>query len=192
MDQRFVVDTNDLAELLSISDRRVQQLAAEGVLPRLQDPVTAKEIAGRWYAPGCIRAFVAFKIQTARASSGNNEELDTQLKSEKLRRARAEADLREDLRDRERAKLFHAEDVMTVLSDCMSQIKAKVLALPARLTLPLLGQRDATVVNQLLTEAVVELLGTIRNYSPEDFRSPDLPELLDQAEEAEQEGEVSE
>jgi len=78
---------------------------------------------------------------------------------------------------------------MTVLSDCMAGIKAKVLALPARLTLPLLGQKDATVVNQLLTESVTELLNTIRDYSPEDFRSPDLPELIEQADQEEEAGE---
>jgi hypothetical protein len=180
VDDRLVVDTLTLSELLGVSDRRIQQLAGEeGVLPRVTDTATSKVIPGRWYAPACIRAFIAFKVQTSRGS-GNNEELDHNLKQEKLRRARAEADLREDLRDRERAKLFHAEDVMSVLSDCMAKIKAKVLALPARLTLPLLGQKDPTIVNGLLTESVTELLNTIRNYSPEDFRSPDLPEMLEQ------------
>jgi phage terminase Nu1 subunit (DNA packaging protein) len=164
MDERFVVDTPTLAEILSVSDRRIQQLAADGVLPRLQDPASA----------------------TSKGSK-DAEEIDQQLKAEKLRRAKAEADLREDLRDRERAKLLHADDVMTVLSDCMSQIKAKVLALPARLTLPLLGQKDPSLVNELLTESVVELLNQLRTYAPEDFCSPDLPELQEQNEQAEQE-----
>jgi phage terminase Nu1 subunit (DNA packaging protein) len=186
MDERFVVDTPTLAEILSVSDRRIQQLAADGVLPRLQDPATGKEIVGRWYAPACVREFVKFKVATSKGSK-DAEEIDQQLKAEKLRRAKAEADLREDLRDRERAKLFHADDVMTVLSDCMSQIKAKVLALPSRLTLPLLGQKDPSLVNELLTESVAELLNQLRTYTPEDFRSPDLPELLEQNEQAEQE-----
>jgi hypothetical protein len=175
---RFIVSTTDIAEILCLSPRRIQQLANEEKLPRIKDNSTGQVIEGRWSIPDCVNAYVRMKV--ASAKDGNEDALDKETKQEKLRRIKADADLREDLRDRERAKLFHQEDVMEVLSDCMAGIKGKILALPARLTLTLVGQEDAAVINELLTTAVVELLNTIREYTPEDFRSPDLPELIAQ------------
>jgi phage terminase Nu1 subunit (DNA packaging protein) len=167
------VGTSELATILGVSPRRIQQLSDENVLPSLS--------RGKWELPACVQAYVAYKMVTVR-SELTGDETDEQLKAEKLRKLTAEADIREDLRDRQRAKLFHADDVIHVLGDCMSQIKAKILALPARLTLQLVGHKEPAVVNELLTGAVTELLNDIRTYKPEDFRSPDLPELIEQPE----------
>src|SRR5258708_39873425 len=115
---------------------------------------------GTWHFPAWVQEYVAYKMLNFR-SELTGDATEEQLKAEKLRKLTAEADIREDLRDRQRAKLFHSDDVMHVLGDCMSQIKAKILALPARLTLQLVRHKEPAVVNELLSRSVTQLLNDI-------------------------------
>jgi hypothetical protein len=172
MDAQFIVDTETLSELLGIGPRRIQQLAEEGKLSRITNE-NGQITRGTWYAPRAIKEFVQFKVETARG--GGEDPVDAETRQEKLNKLRAEAALKTNFLEREEAKLFHRDDVMTVLGDCMIQIRQKLLAIPSRLTLQLLGQKDAAAVNELLTESVTEVLTSLKTYRPSDFRSPDLP-----------------
>lgn len=84
------VSTADLAEILNVTERRIQQLATSGVLRR-QDH-------GTWILPESVQAFLAYRLRSAagktKAKSGT---VDEQIKLVKLRREqmRLAADERE-------------------------------------------------------------------------------------------------
>jgi hypothetical protein len=175
MEARFIVTTEDLAEILSLTPRRIQQLAAEGKLPRIAETDSQKVVRGQWYLPAAVRDYVKYKIESE--SSGSSDELDDQLKVQKLRRATAEADIRENVRDLQAGELYYAADIEQVLTDKITATKAKALAIPAKLTRVLLGQKNAAFINQTLEDAIKESMAEIENVNPADFRSKDNPFL---------------
>ena len=73
------VSTADLATVLGVTERRVQQLATTGVLDRLAH--------GTWNLPHSVQAFIGYRlngaITRAKAKSGSTEE---QIKQVKLHR----------------------------------------------------------------------------------------------------------
>ena len=77
------VSTADLAEILGVSARRIQQLAGSGVLRKLGH--------GEWLLPECVQAFVEHKVQSEirRTSKGEANGAD-RLKEIKARREERE------------------------------------------------------------------------------------------------------
>src|SRR5258708_3053549 len=88
----YIVDTKTLAAILGLTPRRIQQLSSEGKLPRVKDNETGKIIEGRWRLPHCVDYFVRYKVALATPDA---DEIDDELKAEKLRKAKADADIRE-------------------------------------------------------------------------------------------------
>ncbi|GJE27959.1 terminase small subunit [Methylobacterium organophilum] len=85
------VSTEDLAEILGVSARRIQQLASAGVLRRLTH--------GEWLLPECVQAFIEHKVksETARAgkaaANGGDRLKEIKARREELKLAREEREL---------------------------------------------------------------------------------------------------
>ena len=85
------VSTADLAEILGVSARRVQQLAGSGVLRKLGH--------GEWLLPECVQAFVEHKVQseirraTKGEANGGDRLKEIKARREELKLAREEREL---------------------------------------------------------------------------------------------------
>src|ERR1700730_8202547 len=165
MDERFVVDTQTLAETLGLSDRRIQQLAAEGKLPRLQDSETKQIIEGRWSLPECVKAFVRPKV----ASAKDEDTVEQELKEEKLRKAKADADIRELDRDFREGSLHRSEDVRAIMDGMNGSIRARALSLPMKVARELVGQKDIVRIAEILETAVNEFLNESKDFDRAEF-----------------------
>jgi phage terminase Nu1 subunit (DNA packaging protein) len=165
MDERFIVDTQTLAEILGLSDCRIQQLAVEGKLPRLQDSETKQVIEGRWSLPGCVKAFVRFKV----ASAKGEDTVEQELKAEKLRKARADADIRELDRDFREGELHRSDDVRAIMDAMNGSIRARALSLPMKVARELVGQKDIVRIAEILEGAVNEFLAESKDFDRAEF-----------------------
>lgn len=164
MDERYIVDTPTLSELLSITDRRIQQLAADGKVSRLVDS-DGKVVAGKWYVPQAVREYVAFKVITARGE----DTVEQALKEEKLRKARADADIRELDRDFREGSLHRSEDVRAIMDAMNGSIRARALSLPMKVARELVGQKDIVRIAEILEGAVNEFLAESKDFDRAEF-----------------------
>lgn len=114
------VSTADLAEILGVSARRIQQLAGAGVLRKLGH--------GEWLLPECVQAFVEHKVQSEikRLSKGELKEVD-RLKEIKARR--------EELKlAREERELVPLTDAIYAMDQVAGAIVLQMNNVPARFT----------------------------------------------------------
>lgn len=114
------VSTADLAEILGVSARRIQQLAGSGVLRKLSH--------GEWLLPECVQAFVEHKVQSEirRTSKGEANGAD-RLKEIKGRR--------EELKlAREERELVPLVDAIFAMDQVAGVVVLQINNVPARFT----------------------------------------------------------
>lgn len=113
------VTTPDLAVILGVTERRVQQLEAAGVF--------AKAGHGEWDLPAAVQAYIRHRVaaKTKRTATAGKAE-------EKLKAAKA---AREELKlNVERAALIGTDEALQALDEIMGPLRADLAGVPARVT----------------------------------------------------------
>jgi phage terminase Nu1 subunit (DNA packaging protein) len=154
-----------IAKLLDLSERRVQQLSREGVIP--------KATRGQYDLVGSVRGYVRYlRDQAAKAHAGAPD-----YAAERARFIRARADLAEMEADQKRGSVIVAGDVEAAWIAVLALLRTRLLALPDRLA-PLVhaeaspaGARD--VIRNALREALEELAESDVRPERDDETDPD-------------------
>jgi len=138
-----------IAKLLDLSERRVQQLSREGVIP--------KATRGQYDLIGSVRGYVRYlRDQAVSAQAGAPD-----YAAERARYIRARADLVEMEASQRRGALIAADDIESAWIKVLALLRTRVLALPDRLApeihiaASLAETRDLLSVN--LREALEDL-----------------------------------
>lgn len=115
---------NIIARLLDMTERRVQQLATEGVLPKASH--------GKYPLFGCVHAYIRHLRGSVPDGAGDD---DSRLSGtvERAKLARAQRQKIELETAALRGTLLPAEDVAREWSDMIGRARAKLLGLPPRL-----------------------------------------------------------
>lgn len=164
----------DLAKLLDVTPRTVQQLTTEGILQRARDE-NGEEIKGR-YNLLSIRDYCRYLRSLARLDDAS-ESLKTVLQNRKIG---AEAEMAE-LRLRQFKGLLHdASDVEFVLTNMLTFFKQRVLAIPARISRLLIGKTKFQEIYDLLMGEIVGCLKELSGYNPEMFAQRTAARLAEQ------------
>ena len=142
---------SDLSELLSLTQRRINQL--------VDTEIIRKEADGTFDLKEAIEQYYRFKFST-------NENIDFQ--KEKALHERAKREIAEMTRDKMKGKLHSSEDVEIVMTDMLSTIKANFRAMPIKLT-PLLFNKEKLEIQQILNEEVEHCLENLSEYNPKLF-----------------------
>ncbi len=135
-----------IAKLLDLSERRVQQLSREGVIP--------KATRGQYNLIGSVRGYVRYlRDQAARAQAGAPD-----YAAERARFIRARADLAEMEAEEKRGAVIAAEDVEAAWIAVLALLRTRLLALPDRLAPQVQGAATPAAVRDVLRSAVREAL----------------------------------
>ena len=135
-----------IAKLLDLSERRVQQLSREGVIP--------KATRGQYDLIGSVRGYVRYlREQAAKAQAGAPD-----YAAERARFIRARADLAEMEADEKRGAVIAAEDVEAAWIAVLALLRTRLLALPDRLAPQVQGAASPAAVRDLMRGAVREAL----------------------------------
>jgi phage terminase Nu1 subunit (DNA packaging protein) len=153
-----------IARLLDLTERRVQQLARDGVIPPSAQIGPER---GRYDPVGAVRGYIRFlREQAARAQSGAAD-----FGAERARLVKAKADRAEMEAARMRDDLIPASDVAEAWTEMVASMRARLLALPDKIapviheTTSIAEARDA--VRHAVFEALGELAATqIRRRPP--------------------------
>lgn len=144
-------NTGELAKLLNITQRRVNQLAEEKIITRQSE--------GDFVLPEAIAEFYSFKFQS-------DEAID--FMAEKALHEKAKRELAELELQKRRNEVHDAADVELVMTDMLTNLRSQLLGLPAKMA-PQLANRDKDYIDQTLTDEIHARLTEISDYSPEMF-----------------------
>ena len=135
-----------IAKLLDLSERRVQQLSREGVIPKAN--------RGQYELIGSVRGYVQYlREQAAKAQAGAPD-----YASERARFIRARADLAEIEADEKRGSIIAAEDVEAAWIAVLALLRTRLLALPDRLAPLAHDQSTVADTRNLIRAAIREVL----------------------------------
>lgn len=135
-----------IAKLLDLSERRVQQLSREGVIP--------KATRGQYDLIGSVRGYVRYlRDQAAKAQAGAPD-----YASERARFIRARADLAEMEAEEKRGSVIAAEDVQTAWIAVLALLRTRLLALPDRLAPVVHAEASPAGVRDVIRGAIREAL----------------------------------
>jgi phage terminase Nu1 subunit (DNA packaging protein) len=135
-----------IARLLDLSERRVQQLSREGVIPKAE--------RGQYDLIGSVRGYVRYlRDQALKAQAGAPD-----YAAERARFIRARADLAEMEAEEKRHSLIAAEQIEAAWIAVLALLRTRLLALPDRLAPQAFEQSTVGDTRNLIRAAIREVL----------------------------------
>lgn len=139
------ITTADLAKLLGLTTRRIRQLAQAGTIPQLG--------RGRFDPSAAIPAYCAYLQEAWSKRTPTGEQA-----KEKLRLTREQADKAALANEKARGLVTPTEDVERAWVAFCVDLRAKLLAIPARVvSRAALDRRTAAILDDELRQAMGEL-----------------------------------
>ena len=162
------VSTEQLANCLGITTRRVQLLAKESVVLKLR--------RGTYDLEKSVQGYITYKVESLEQSQEQKslDEIRADHERWKMRKTQLAVRLME-------GKLHRAEDVERVWTQSAAAVRSRLLGIPVKAAPQVVGMEDAGEVQKILQREVAEALNEIAAYDPADFAAP-LP-LEDEEEE---------
>lgn len=137
-----------IAQLLNLTDRRVQQLAKEGIIPKPNN-------RGEYDLPGCVQGYVAYLQERAERS-----EEPQRVRLDRLRGDREELELQ-----KLRRELVPVAEVAPALEQYVTDVCAVLEGIPERYAEVLQATADVEGKHQLLADLVREVRDTLGGYT---------------------------
>jgi phage terminase Nu1 subunit (DNA packaging protein) len=148
-----IVRVGKVAQALNLTPQRVQQLANEG-LP--------KEDRGKYDLGKCMLWYIRYlqaaleKKAVPMADGGY-----AGTREERTRLLRAEAELKEMELAEKRGQLVAIQDVEKEMTDLVLTTKARIMAIPPRVTPELVGESSRMIIQTKLEKACKEALALL-------------------------------
>ena len=150
-----------IARLLNLSERRVRQLSAEGVIP--------KASRGRYELIGAVQGYTRYLRDLAlKAEVGT-----TDYRSERARLVKARADLAEMEAAEKREDLIPAHEVTAAWTEIVVLIRSRLLTIPDKVA-PLVHETNTIpeardVIRKAIYEALTDIASTeVQIEDPDD------------------------
>ncbi|MEQ1788823.1 MAG: hypothetical protein ABL857_00115 [Rickettsiales bacterium] len=145
-----------LARLFNLTERRVQQLAHDGIIP--------KASKGRYDLIPAVQGYVKY-LQNRSSGRGDIEPQDTYI--ERARLLRAQADKTELEVKSMNGELIPAEQVEHLWSGLVAAFRSRMLALPVRCAQMVMSFKNYTEIESCLRAQVYEALNELSRYEAE-------------------------
>lgn len=158
------VPVTTLARLFNLTERRIQQMARDGIIPKPEK--------GKYDLIGCTRAYI--KYLQDRAQGREVEAADAYL--ERARLLKAQADKTELEVKSLNGEVIPTEQAELLWSGLVAAFRAKMLALPSRCALRVMNLKTYPEVEGCLKEHVYEALTELSRYDPEQHSPNDSEE----------------
>lgn len=146
MKDDFTVPLNTIAKLLDITPRRVNILAKQQVLPKLDK--------GRYAVVPVVRAYIAY----LRNRTVNNDVGADDYATHRARLTSAKADMAEMEREQMKDNLIPADDVADAWDAMVSNMRSKLLSIPTKSATQTFAAKNVTEAKKILKEAINDAL----------------------------------
>ncbi len=151
-----LITTKRLAEILGMTERRVQQLAAENVFKKFG--------RGRFQLADSVQKYLAYQLDLERKKYNKN---DLSINEARRRREQAEASLKEIELGKQRGELLEKSDVIRVWQKILTVLKNRLLVMPSKLSPHLLGMNSVNEIKMRMDEEIFNALDELtdsRNF----------------------------
>jgi len=148
-----------IAKLLMISERRVQQLTKEGVIPKSE--------RGRYELAPAVQGYIKF-LQDRNIQVDDHRAID--YHAERNRKIKAEADLTTMQAQKMRGELVPLKQVERALAMVLAEVKVGMRNIPQRTATMLIGEQNETRIKEVLLTEVDQTLEAMANMN---FEEPD-------------------
>ena len=170
----IVVPVKVLEKAFGIKERRVRQLANEGIL--------VKSGHGRYNFIESVSNYIThLKANVEIKSNDEDSEIsydDEHALHERAKREKAEMELQVM-----KGELHEAHIVEHVMSDMLTNFRARILSMPAKLAPVLEIENEVTVIQSTIRSACLEALAELHDYDPEEFYSDNHIDIVDDGDE---------
>lgn len=156
-----------LGEMFGVTDRRIRQMAEEGIVIRASK--------GRYKLVDSTKSYL---LTLKLAAEGVGVELadgEIDFDEEKALHERVKRHISELKLQIMKGEVHKAEDVETVMMDMLVAFKTKIMGIPSKAA-PILENRDAAFIKDRLTKEVTEALNELKDYDPKVFYSDEYVE----------------
>lgn len=156
-----------LGNIFGVTDRRIRQMAEEGIIVRV-----AK---GRYNLVESVKNYILSLKLAVDSAGSDNPDGELNIEEEKALHERVKRHISELKLQTMKGELHKAEDVRRVMTDMLSSFKTRLMNVPAKVA-PVLEDRDAGYIKDRLTAEVTEVLNELKDYDPADFYSDEYVE----------------
>jgi phage terminase Nu1 subunit (DNA packaging protein) len=169
--EQVTVSSTVLANLFGLTSRRIRQLENEGII---------KKIArGKYSLQENIKSYITFIKTSADLKENKTEDGKVDYDEEHALLERRKREKIELELAAMRGTMHFSEDVQRVMNDMLSNFRAKVLALPSRVSPSLIGIDTIADIQEILQGEVLDVLNELSEYNPSDFYSEEYVEVID-------------
>lgn len=156
-----------LGNIFGVTDRRIRQMAEEGIIVRV-----AK---GRYNLVDSLKNYILSLKLAVDSNDSDNPDGELNFEEEKALHERVKRHISEMKLQTMKGELHKADDVRHVMTDMLSSFKTRMMNIPAKVA-PVLEDRDAGYIKERLTSEVTEALNELKDYNPADFYSDEYVE----------------
>ena len=150
-----------IAKLLNLTERRVQQLARDNIIP--------KPDKGKYDLVGCVQGYIGY-LQ-ARAFGKETNTVDMHI--ERGRLLKLQADKAQMELDLMRAKLISADEAEELWASLIATFRTRMLSMPTRAAHLVLHLKEFYAIEQSLRDLVCDALTELARYETSQHSSPD-------------------
>lgn len=168
---QVTVSSKVLANLFGLTPRRIRQLENEGVI---------KKVArGKYSLQDNIKSYITYiktssDLKENKTEEGKIDYDEEHALLERRKREKIELELAAM-----RGTMHFSEDVQRVMDDMLSNFRAKILALPSRVSPRLMGIDAIADIQEILQSEVLDVLNELSKYNPNDFYSEKYVDVID-------------
>lgn len=172
---RITVSAGVLSKIIGVSDRRIRQLADEGILTKVS--------SGRYNLQESLHSYI-LQLRVVNDAEKNSSNLEDKLDFglEKAMHERVKRHITELKYALMKGQVHRSEDVESVMTNMLINFKTKLISLPSKLTPLLVDRDDKKYILELLTNEMHEVLNELSQYNASDFYSDDYVDIDDDEE----------
>lgn len=156
-----------LGDMFGVSDRRIRQMAEEGIV--------ARAAKGRYKLVDSIKNYLLTMKLAAEGIDVDLTDGEINLEEEKGLHERVKRHISELKLQIMKGGLHKAQDVEIVMTDMLVAFKTRMMNIPSKVA-PILESRDAAFIKDRLTSEVIEALNELKDYDPRAFYSEEYVE----------------
>lgn len=175
---RMTVSVGVMANIFSLSERRIRQMAEEGIIVR-----AAK---GRYRLVESLKNYMLALKLAAEGMNAENPDGEININEEKALHERVKRHISEMKYRVMKGELHKAEDVERVMTDMLASFKTRLLNIPSKVA-PSLENRETAYIRELLSKEISEVLNELKDYDPKHFYSDEYMDEYVEEEDNEEE-----
>ena len=149
------VNQKQLANILGITDRRVRQLREEGFF-------SFAEGGKKYNLEKCVQEYIEYKIKTE-----TNRGTSIDVEKEKAEHEQIKKNISKLKLRKLKKELHEASDVELFLSEMLVNFRNRLLSIPNKVAVQVLGEQDINRIISLLNKEMIETLEELSEYDPD-------------------------